>query len=77
MAGEIPKEQIRTELKRMVDQARDTIRNEFAKANAEIRSAPSSEISDGFLEKWDKILAAKKAETDATFAQFHRFINDA
>ena len=77
MAGEIPKEQIRTELKRMVDQARDTTRNEFAKANAEIRSAPSSEISDGFLERWDKILAEKEAETDATFSQFHRFIDDA
>ena len=77
MTDEIPKEQIRTELKRMVDHARDTLLNELAKANAEIRSAPSSEVPDGFFEKWDKTLAEKKAETDATFAQFHRIIDDA
>ncbi|MGB3379715.1 hypothetical protein [Allopontixanthobacter sediminis] len=77
MVLKIPKEQIRIELKRMVDQARDTLHMDMERADAEIRSAVSLDVPESCLVTWNNKLADKKVEADAAFAQFHQFIDEA
>ena len=77
MVPQLSKEQIKIELRRMVDHCRGELHASFANAVADARSHPPSDRPEGFLPKWTRTLAEREAEADALYAQVYLFIEEA
>lgn len=77
MVPQLSKEQIKVELRRMVDRFREEWRDGVYIADSAVRSAPASALSEDFVSNWPDRLVKKEGEADALYAQLYRFIDDA
>ncbi len=77
MDPQLSKEQIKVELRRMVDRFRGEWRDGIYNADSAVRSARGSELSEDFVAAWTDTLGKKEGEADALYAQLYRFIDDA
>jgi len=77
MVPKLSKEQIKAELRRMVDRFRAEWREGVHNADSAVRSAPASELPGDFVTNWTDTRGKREDEADALYAQLYRFIDDA
>jgi hypothetical protein len=77
MAADIPKEEIRRELKQMLEQQRGSILAMMREADECFRASIGNNNSNAKLEDWASSQAKDLANLDADMVQFHRFIDEA
>ncbi|MBA4760367.1 hypothetical protein [Sphingomonas sp.] len=77
MVPQLSKEQIKVELRRMVDRFREEWRDGVYNADSAVRSAPASGLPENFLADWTDRLGKKEGEADALYTQLYRFIDEA
>ncbi len=77
MAADIPKEEIRRELKQMLEQQRGSIETMMREADDIFRAGVGNKNSNVKLEDWASNQAKDLANLDAAMVQFHRFIDEA